>query len=176
MEASEMKSSGSMEVLNESRCARGFIQRFHSRHVKGLTCLVLALAAVLAACWSMRERVNEKAYFVDQFHLQTVSYEINMTELYNNYESFPYEGMALYQVTFTEDASDSFADWAPLDETADSFLESVSDYVALPTAANGTYKLIDRSGDCGDGEVVTNASLCVYDAAANTAYYLKLDT
>jgi hypothetical protein len=38
--------------------------------------------------------------------------------------------------------------------------------------------MIDRSGEAAqqDGtEVVTNASLCVYDAAANTAYYLKVD-
>jgi hypothetical protein len=151
-----------------------------NHRVKGAACLALALLAVLAACWAMRDRVNEKAAFVSQFGLQTVSYEINMTELYNNYEGFPYEGMALYQVSFTDDVSDSFADWddLPMDGAAESFLECVSDYVALPSDASGTYKMIDRSGEAAqqDGtEVVTNASLCVYDAAANTAYYLKVD-
>jgi hypothetical protein len=144
-----------------------------SNHAKGVVCLVLALALVLFTCSALKNRINEKAAFISQFDLQTVSYEINMTELYNNHEGVAYEGVALYQVTFTEDASPAFAGWnaLPLDGSAELFLESVSDYVTLPSAASGTYKLIDRSNGA-----VTNASLCVYDAAANTAYYLKLDT
>ncbi len=48
-----------------------------------------------------------------------------LEELFNNYEGFPYKGIALYKLTVGEDVRQAFLQWKrfPLPEAAENFLE-----------------------------------------------------
>ena len=97
-----------------------------------------------------------------------------LEELFNNYEGFPYEGMALYKLTVGEDVRQAFLQWErfPLSEEAEHFLESLSAYVELPSIADGCWKMVDRNQGTS---AYTNVSLCVYDEATGAAYLLTMD-
>lgn len=97
-----------------------------------------------------------------------------LEELFNNYEGFPYEGIALYKLTVGEDARQAFLQWErlPFSEEAEYFLESLSTYVELPTFADGYWKMVDRNPGTS---VYTNVSLCVYDGTTGIAYLLTMD-
>ena len=97
-----------------------------------------------------------------------------LEELFNNYEGFPYEGIALYKLTVGEDARQAFLQWErfPLPEAAENFLESLSAYVELPPIADGCWKMVDRNPGTS---AYTNVSLCVYDGATGAAYLLTMD-
>ena len=97
-----------------------------------------------------------------------------LEELFNNYEGFPSEGIALYKLTVGEDARQAFLQWErfPLSEEAEGFLESLSTYVELPSFADGCWKMVDRNPGTS---AYTNVSLCVYDRATDAAYLLTMD-
>lgn len=97
-----------------------------------------------------------------------------LEELFNNYEGFPYEGIALYKLTVGEDVRQAFLQWErfPLPEAAENFLESLSAYVELPLIADGYWKMVDRNPGTS---AYTNVSLCVYDRATGAAYLLTMD-
>lgn len=97
-----------------------------------------------------------------------------LEELFNNYEGFPYEGIALYKLTVGEDVRQAFLQWEhfPLPEAAENFLESLSAYVELPPIAEGYWKMVDRNQGTS---AYTNVSLCVYDEATGAAYLLTMD-
>jgi len=62
-----------------------------------------------------------------------------LEELFNNYEGFPYEGIALYKLTVGEDVRQAFLQWEriPFSEETEHFLESLSAYAELPSVADG---------------------------------------
>ena len=97
-----------------------------------------------------------------------------LEELFNNYEGFPYEGIALYKLTVGEDVRQAFLQWErfPISEAAECFLESLSAYVELPLIADGYWKMVDRNPGTS---VYTNVSLCVYDGTTGIAYLLTMD-
>lgn len=97
-----------------------------------------------------------------------------LEELFNNYEGFPYEGIALYKLTVGEDVRQAFLQWErfPLPEAAENFLESLSAYAELPPITDGYWKMVDRNPGTS---AYTNVSLCVYDGATGAAYLLTMD-
>ena len=97
-----------------------------------------------------------------------------LEELFNNYEGFPYEGIALYKLTVGEDVRQAFLQWEriPFSKEAEHFLESLSTYVELPSIADGYWKMVDRNPGTS---AYTNVSLCVYDEATGIEYLLIMD-
>ena len=59
---------------------------------------------------------------------------MEIEELFNNYEGFPYEGIALYKISLNKDALEEIMEWdsLPYSKEADDFVTSVSTYVELP--------------------------------------------
>lgn len=106
--------------------------------MKKLICVMalVCIGILLVSCGSNRPS-DPKAQFIRDFGLNMDKKDCVLEELFNNYEGFPYEGIALYKLTVGEDVRQAFLQWErlPLSEEAEGFLESLSTYVELPSFA-----------------------------------------
>lgn len=102
---------------------------------------LVCIGILLVSCRSNRLD-NPKTQLIRDFGLNIDKKDCVLEELFNNYEGFPYEGIALYKLTVGEDARQAFLQWErfPLPEAAENFLESLSAYVELPPIADGYWK------------------------------------
>lgn len=111
--------------------------------MKKLICVMalVCIGILLVSCGSNRPG-DPKAQFIRDFGLHIDKKDCVLEELFNNYEGFPYEGIALYKLTVGEDARQAFLQWErlPFSEEAEHFLESLSAYVELPSIADGYWK------------------------------------
>lgn len=143
--------------------------------MKKLLCVMtlVCIGILLVSCGSNRPG-DPKAQFIRDFGLHIDKKDCVLEELFNNYEGFPYEGIALYKLTVGEDVRQAFLQWEriPFSEEAEHFLESLSAYVELPSIADGYWKMVDRNQGTS---AYTNVSLCVYDRATDAAYLLTMD-
>lgn len=143
--------------------------------MKKLICVMalVCIGMLLVSCGSKRLG-DPKVQLMRDFALNIDKKDCVLEELFNNYEGFPYEGIALYKLTVGEDVRQAFLQWErfPLPEAAENFLESLSAYVELPLIADGYWKMVDRNPGTS---AYTNVSLCVYDGATGAAYLLAMD-
>ena len=143
--------------------------------MKKLICVMalVCIGMLLVSCGSNRLG-DPKAQLMRDFGLHIDKKDCVLEELFNNYEGFPYEGIALYKLTVGEDVRQAFLQWErfPFSEEAECFLESLSAYVELPSIADGYWKMVDRNPGTS---VYTNVSLCVYDEATGIEYLLIMD-
>ena len=143
--------------------------------MKKLLCVMalVCIGILLVSCGS-NHLGNPKAQFIRDFGLNIDKKDCVLEELFNNYEGFPYEGIALYKLTVGEDARQAFLQWErlPFSEEAERFLESLSTYVELPSFADGYWKMADRNPGTS---AYTNVSMCVYDGTTGIAYLLTMD-
>lgn len=143
--------------------------------MKKLICVMalVCIGMLLVSCGSNRLG-DPKAQFIRDFGLHIDKKDCVLEELFNNYEGFPYEGIALYKLTVGEDVRQAFLQWEriPFSEETEHFLESLSAYVELPSIAGGYWKMVDRNQGTS---AYTNVSLCVYDEATGAAYLLTMD-
>ena len=143
--------------------------------MKKLLCVMaLVCIGILLLSCGPNHLGDPKAQFIRDFGLNIDKKDCVLEELFNNYEGFPYEGIALYKLTVGEDVRQAFLQWErlPFSEEAEHFLESLSTYVELPTFADGYWKMVDRNPGTS---VYTNVSLCVYDGTTGIAYLLTMD-
>ena len=143
--------------------------------MKKLICVMalVCIGILLVSCGSKRLG-DSKAQLMRDFGLNIEKKDCALEELFNNYEGFPYEGIALYKLTVGEDVRQAFLQWErfPFSEEAECFLESLSAYVELPSIAAGYWKMVDRNPGTS---AYTNVYLCVYDRATDAAYLLTMD-
>ena len=143
--------------------------------MKKLLCVMtlVCIGILLVSCGS-NHLGDPKAQFIRDFGLNIDKKDCVLEELFNNYEGFPYEGIALYKLTVGEDVRQAFLQWErlPFSEEAEGFLECLSSYVELPSLPDGYWKMVDRNPGTS---AYTNVSLCVYDAATGAAYLLTMD-
>ena len=143
--------------------------------MKKLLCVMalVCIGILLLSCGS-NHLGDPKAQFIRDFDLNIDKKDCVLEELFNNYEGFPYEGIALYKLTVGEDVRQAFLQWErfPFSEEAEHFLESLSTYVELPSFADGYWKMVDRNPGTS---AYTNVSLCVYDGITGIAYLLTMD-
>ena len=143
--------------------------------MKKLICVMtlVCIGILLVSCRSNRPG-DPKAQFIRDFGLHIDKKDCVLEELFNNYEGFPYEGIALYKLTVGEDVRQAFLQWEriPFSKEAEHFLESLSTYVELPSIADGYWKMVDRNPGTS---AYTNVSLCVYDEATGIEYLLIMD-
>ena len=134
---------------------------------------LVCIGILLVSCGSKRLD-NPKAQLMRDFGLHIDKKDYVLEELFNNYEGFPYEGIALYKLTIGEDVRQAFLQWEhlPFSEEAEYFLESLSAYVELPLIAGGYWKMVDRNQRTS---AYTNVSMCVYDGTTGIAYLLTMD-
>lgn len=111
--------------------------------MKKLICVMalVCIGILLVSCGPNRLG-DPKAQFIREFCLNIDKKDCVLEELFNNYEGFPYEGIALYKLTVGEDVRQAFLQWErfPLSEEAECFLESLSAYVESPSIADGYWK------------------------------------
>lgn len=111
--------------------------------MKKLICVMtlVCIGILLVSCGSNRPG-DPKAQFIRDFGLHIDKKDCVLEELFNNYEGFPYEGIALYKLTIGEDVRQAFLQWErfPFSEEAECFLESLSAYAELPSIADGYWK------------------------------------
>ena len=143
--------------------------------MKKLICVMalVCIGMLLVSCGSKRLG-DPKTQLIRDFGLNIDKKDCVLEELFNNYEGFPYEGIALYKLTVGENVRQAFLQWErlPFSEEAEHFLESLSTYVELPSFADGYWKMVDRNPGTS---AYTNVSLCVYDGATGAAYLLTMD-
>ena len=141
---------------------------------KPLCVMALVCIGILLVSCGSNHLGDLKAQFIRDFGLNIDKKDCVLEELFNNYEGFPYEGIALYKLTVGEDVRQAFLQWEgfPLPEAAENFLESLSAYVELPPIADGCWKMVDRNPGTS---AYTNVSLCVYDRATDAPYLLTMD-
>lgn len=141
----------------------------------GQRCSIIFFAVLLSAC-SYNGQATEKAEFIKLFELQEYKEGIILNEVFNNYEGAPYEGVALHEVLIDAQSNLSLPveEWncLPLSEDAAQFIESLSEFVSIPTIESGKYRMINRSKDFGK---FTNVSLFIFDEEADKGYYIKFD-
>ena len=141
---------------------------------KPLCVMTLVCIGILLVSCGPNRLGDPTAQFIREFCLNLEKKDCVLEELFNNYEGFPYEGIALYKLTIGKDVRQAFLQWErfPLPEAAENFLESLSAYVELPPIADGYWKMVDRNPGTS---AYTNVSLCVYDRATGAAYLLTMD-
>ena len=141
---------------------------------KPLCVMALVCIGILLVSCGLNRPGDPKAQLIRDFGLNIDKKDCVLEELFNNYEGFPYEGIALYKLTVGEDVRQAFLQWErfPISEEAEYFLESLSAYVELPSVADGYWKMVDRNPGTS---AYTNVSLCVYDWATDAAYLLTMD-
>lgn len=141
---------------------------------KPLCVMALVYIGILLVSCGSNHLGDPKAQFIRDFGLNIDKKDCVLEELFNNYEGFPYEGIALYKLTVGEDVRQAFLQWErlPFSEEAEHFLESLSTYVELPTFADGYWKMVDRNPGTS---AYTNVSMCVYDGTTGIAYLLTMD-
>ncbi len=117
---------------------------------------------------------STKEQFLLDFALPLDEAELAVEEVFNHYEGFPYEGIALYTLAIGEADHRLFENWErlPFSDDAENFLESISAYAVLPRIEDGCWKMIDRNPRAS---AYTNVSFSLYDQEARIAYYLKMD-
>lgn len=83
---------------------------------------LVCIGILLVSCGSNRLG-DPKAQFIRDFGLHIDKKDCVLEELFNNYEGFPYEGIALYKLTVGEDVRQVFLQWEriPFSEEAEHF-------------------------------------------------------
>lgn len=137
--------------------------------MKKLICVMalVCIGILLVSCGSNRLD-NPKAQFMRDFGLNIDKKDCVLEELFNNYEGFPYEGIALYKLTVGEDVRQAFLQWEriPFSEEAEHFLESLSAYVELPSIADGYWKWWIETRE----RAHTQMFLCAYTIGRQTPH------
>lgn len=145
--------------------------------MKTKRCVAAALfmMIIIAVVGCGKKQNNVKSQFIKDFDLNISKKDCEFEELFNNYEGFPYEGIALYKISLNKDALEEIMEWdsLPYSKEADDFVTSVSTYVELPAIEDGYWKLVDRNPGT---EEYTNVSFCVYDADKEIAYLITMDS
>lgn len=136
----------------------------------------LIFCIILTSCSAISREEVVRSQFVREFGLDISKHEVEFIRVRDNYEGFPYEGMALYKISFDNLDDLSLDEWdpLPLSDEAKRFLVAISSEVKLPEVGEGYWKLIDRSPETLD--FLTNASLCVFDTEKMICYYILLDS
>lgn len=92
--------------------------------MKKLICVMalVCIGILLVSCGSNRPG-DPKAQLMRDFALHIDKKDCVLEELFNNYEGFPYEGIALYKLTVGEDVRQAFLQWErfPFSEEAECF-------------------------------------------------------
>ncbi len=137
--------------------------------------MLLIVASLLGACAVNNVIGDAKTQFIGDFKLDADKDSLKFEELFNNYEGFPYEGIALYKINLDSELRKEFLKWnsLPISENAELFLESVSAYVELPEITDGYWMLIDRNPGT---QKYTNISMCIYDGMEEVAYLITMDS
>ena len=71
---------------------------------------LVCIGMLLVSCGSNRLG-DPKAQLMRDFALHIDKKDCVLEELFNNYEGFPYEGIALYKLTVGEDMRQAFLQW-----------------------------------------------------------------
>lgn len=142
--------------------------------MKKLICVMalVCIGILLVSCGSNRPG-DPKAQLMRDFALHIDKKDCVLEELFNNYEGFPYEGIALYKLTVGEDVRQAFLQWErfPFSEEAECFGEPFRLCGAAPDRGR-LLEMVDRNPGTS---AYTNVSLCVYDGATGAAYLLTMD-
>lgn len=142
-----------------------------------LACIALLVISVTFLSTYAFNRItgDVRTQFIEDFNLDIDKDNFKIEELFNNYEGFPYEGIALYKITFDSESKQKFLKWSnlPLSENAELFLASISDYIELPEVTEGYWMLVDRNPGT---QKYTNISFCIYDKAKEVAYMIRMDS
>ncbi|MCX7657356.1 MAG: hypothetical protein N2Z57_01640 [Oscillospiraceae bacterium] len=143
--------------------------------------IILLCTLFLSACGAS----SEISTFLKTFSLDAHAQDLNITEVYNSYKGFPYEGEALYTISPAQNISPILNDWndLPLSDDLKLFLYdnsigegSKADKIGLPNVTSGKWKFVDR-GNANFGSLSSyNFSLCIFDKQNNVIYYYKIDT
>ena len=145
--------------------------------MKTKRCVAVALfmMIIIAVVGCGKKQNNAKSQFIKDFDLNISKKDCELEELFNNYEGFPYEGIALYKISLNKDALEEImeCDILPYSKEAYDFVTSVSTYVELPAIEDGYWKLVDRNSGTKE---YTNVSFCVYDADKEIAYLITMDS
>ena len=147
-------------------------------------CLVFAglfipFALIFASCEDVPFGTDPKSRFIREFGMKTDKDSLSVEMLYDDYgEDIFGEGLAMYKINVESKAAEDFLQWdsLPMGESAEAFLDSLSylmetHHLEFPEVQNGSWKFAGQSD-----QYSTNASLCVYDADAGVAYWIKVDT
>lgn len=136
-----------------------------------LSIIAFGVLFFLSSCARTSLTTSQEAQFTKIFDIQD---DLVFTEQYNDYESFPYEGIALYTFPIDTERASTWETWEslPFSKEAEDFLEGISDFVTLPALQHGIWKLIPR----GPAELpLHNASFCVIDLENGIGYYITKD-
>lgn len=137
--------------------------------------MLFAITSLFGACAFNNMRGDAKTQFIGDFELDIDGNSLKFEELFNNYEGFPYEGIALYKITLDSESRKELLKWSslPISENAKEFLVSVSDYVELPEITDGYWMFVDRNPGTPK---YTNVSMCIYDTVEEVAYLITMDS
>lgn len=61
-----------------------------------------------------KKQNHAKSQFIKDFDLNISKKDCEFEELFNNYEGFPYEGIALYKISLNKDALEEIMEWDSL--------------------------------------------------------------
>lgn len=141
--------------------------------MKKIAIVCILVLMILTSCGKSNDSRIKYRKVVGDFGI-----DLNTTDLqilYNSYDGFPYEGMALYSFEVTDEMKDAINDWdaTPYSKNVEEYLESISFYIQLPEIKNGKWKIIDRKPDT---KGYTNISFCVYDIDNKCAYIIETDS
>ena len=138
---------------------------------------VLILCMLLSSCSVISREEAVRRQFVREFGLDISKHEVEFIKVHDDYGGFPYEGIALYKISFDNLDDLSLDEWEqlPFSDEAERFLNLISLYVKLPEIREGCWKFIDRSPKNNDGHVL-NASFCAFDTEKMICYYILLDS
>ncbi len=113
--------------------------------------------------------------FLSTFELDGDKDDLEYETLYDDYGGFFGEGIALYEITVTDELKSQMEEWdeLPMSDEADSYAYSLSSYATLPEIENGNWMFVNRNPDT---TYILNASLAVYDSDNEVVYFLKGDS
>ena len=75
---------------------------------------------ILIAVVGCGQKQNDaKSQFIKDFDLNISKSDCEFEELFNNYEGFPYEGIALYKISLNKDALEEIMEWDSLPYSKD---------------------------------------------------------
>lgn len=111
--------------------------------MKKLICVMalVCIGMLLVSCGSNRLG-DPKAQLMRDFALHIDKKDCVLEELFNNYEGFPYEGIALYKLTVGEDVRQAFLQWErfPISEEAECFWRAFPPMWSCPRSRTVTGK------------------------------------
>lgn len=118
--------------------------------MKKLICVMalVCIGMLLVSCGSNRLG-DPKAQLMRDFGLHIEKKDCVLEELFNNYEGFPYEGIALYKLTIGEDVRQAFLQWErfPFSEEAECFWRAFPPMRSCPQSRTATGNGRSKPGD-----------------------------